>query len=735
MATNIPTHNLGEVIDACCAYIENPEIDIDELMTYVPGPDFPTGGIVISSKAALREAYRTGRGSIIVRGRVKIEELRKDREAIVFTEIPYQVNKLRLVERIAELVQDKQIDGISDLRDESDRDGVRVVIELKRDASSDIVLNQLYRYTPLQTSFGLNMLALNRGRPETMGLREMIEAFVAFREEVITRRTRYELRKARERAHIVLGLVLAVVNIDAVIKLIRESPDPQIARTRLMETPWPVQDVGPLIALINEPGRDVVDGHYRLSEEQAKAILDLRLQRLTGLERDKLGEELNELVKEIAGLLEILASRTKLYAIMRDELTKMKAEFADARRTLLEEGEGDQNIEDLIQQEDMVVTVTNAGYVKRVPASAYRAQRRGGRGRAGMATREEDFTRHIFHANTHQPVLFFTSRGMVYQLKVYMLPLGTPQARGKPLVNLLPQLPSGDSIATIMPLPQDEASWGALNAMFATSSGDVRRNLLSDFVNIKANGKIAMKLDADAGERLVAVVTCSEDQDVLLSSAGGKAIRFAVGDVRVFTGRTSTGVRGIKLAEGDAVISLSMLRHGSASAEERVAYLRMAAQRRRGEGEPVEEVTPEEVAGEEGVPAEAAIPTLSEERFAQLAAEEEFVLTVTITGYGKRSSSFDYRLAGRGGQGIANIDVTERNGKVVDSFPVAHQDQIMLVTDAGQLIRIGVDDIRIAGRKTQGVTLFKVEESERVMSVTRLITEAESSENGELTTS
>ena len=722
MATSIPTHNLAEVIDACCAFIDNPEIDIDELMQLVPGPDFPTGGIIISSKTALREAYRTGRGSIVVRGRAKVEELRKDREAIVISEIPYQVNKVRLVERIAELVQEKTVDGISDLRDESDRDGVRVVVELKRDASADIVLNQLYRYTPLQTSFGLNMLALNRGRPEVMGLKDIIAAFVAFREEVITRRTRFDLRKARERAHIVVGLVLAVVNIDAVIKLIRESPDPVVARERLMERAWPVHDIGPLIELINEPGRVVVDGTYRLSEEQAKAILELRLQRLTGLEREKLADELKELVAEIGRLLEILASREKLYGIMRGELLKMKEEFADERRTTIEEGEGDQNIEDLIQPEDMVVTVTHAGYVKRVPLSAYRAQKRGGRGRAGMATREEDFLSQVFVANTHQPVLFFTSRGMVYQLKVYMLPLGTPQARGKPLVNLLPQLPQGENIATIMPLPQSESAWADLNVVFATSTGNVRRNAMSDFVNIKSNGKIAMKLDE--GERLIAVCPCRDDEDVFLSTSGGKAIRFELGEVRVFTGRTSTGVRGIKLAEGDEVISMSMLRHGTATNEERAAYLRMAAQRRRGEGEP-EEPQPEaaEDAGENGNGEGAPVATLSEERFAALAVDEEFILTVTTKGFGKRTSAYDYRVAGRGGQGIANIDTTERNGRVVASFPVRHQDQLMLVTDGGQLIRIPVDDIRIAGRKTQGVTLFKVEGSERVMSVTRLMTD------------
>ncbi len=714
MATNIPTHNTAEVIDACIAYIDNPEITIDELLPIIPGPDFPTGGIVLSSRTALREAYRTGRGSLIMRGRVAIEDLRKDRQAIIISEIPYQVNKLRLVERIAECVQEKIIEGIADLRDESDRDGVRVVVELKRDASSDIVLNQLYRYTPLQSSFGLNMLALRGGRPELMGLRDIIASFISFREEVITKRTRFELRRSRERAHILIGLALSVVNLDAVIKLIREAADPAVARERLIATSWPVQDIGPLIEMVNEPGLGIVDGRYHLSEEQAKAILELRLHRLTGLEREKIALDLRQLTDQIADLIDILGSRKRIYDIMKAELLKMKEDFADKRRTTLEEGELDQDIEDLIQPEDMVVTVTHAGYIKRVPLSTYRAQRRGGRGRAGMATRDEDFLSQVFVVNTHTPVLFFSSRGMAYQLKVYKLPLGTPQARGKPMVQLLP-LGEGETISTLMPLPQDEAKWANLQIMFATSTGNVRRNALSDFTNIKANGKIAMKLEE--GERLIAVRPCSEAEDVLLATRNGKCIRFTVGDVRVFSGRTSTGVRGVKLADGDEVISMSMLRHASFDIAERDAYLRMSKRRRGGDIE-----APEAAANGNGEAPEPVVPavTLSEERYAAFAVQEEFILSVTARGFGKRTSAYEYRITNRGGQGIANIETSERNGPVVASFPVRHEDQIMLVTNRGQLIRTPVDDIRIAGRATQGVTLFRVEEGESVMSVTRL---------------
>ena len=717
MATNIPTHNLSEVVDACCAYIDNPDVTIDDLLAILPGPDFPTGGIVLSSKTALREAYRTGRGSLIMRGRAEVEEIRKDRSAIVITEIPYQVNKLRLVERIAECVQEKLIDGIADLRDESDRDGVRVVVELKRDASAEIVLNQLYRYTPLQTSFGLNMLALHGGRPELMGLREIISAFVAFREEVITKRTRFELRKARERAHILIGLALAVVNLDPVIRLIREAPDPATARSRLMATSWPVADIGPLIELVNEPGPGIVDGAYRLSEEQAKAILELRLHRLTGLEREKIAEDLRELTAQIADLIDILGSRKRIYDIMKAELLRMKEEFGDKRRTTLEEGGLDQDIEDLIQPEDMVVTVTHAGYIKRVPLSTYRAQRRGGRGRAGMTTRDEDFLSQVFVVNTHTPVLFFSSKGMAYQLKVYKLPLGTPQARGKPMVQLLP-LGEGETISTLMPLPQDESTWANLHVMFATSTGNVRRNALSDFTNIKANGKIAMKLED--GERLIAVRPCSEAEDVLLATRGGKCIRFPVSDVRVFSGRTSTGVRGIKLAEGDEVISMSMLRHAEFDIAERDAYLRMSKRRRGAEAENGETNGNGNGHGEGAETPATPVVSLSEERYAAFAVQEEFILSVTENGFGKRTSAYEYRITSRGGQGIANIETSERNGPVVASFPVRHEDQIMLVTNRGQLIRTPVDDIRIAGRATQGVTLFRVEEGERVMSVTRL---------------
>jgi DNA gyrase subunit A len=713
MATNIPPHNAGEVVDACIAYIENPEITIDELLPIIPGPDFPTGGIVLSSRTALREAYRTGRGSLIVRGRAVIEDLRKDRQAIVISEIPYQVNKLRLVERIAECVQEKIIDGIADLRDESDRDGVRVVVELKRDANSEVVLNQLYRYTPLQSSFGLNMLALNGGRPELMGLREIIAAFISFREEVITKRTRYELRKARERAHILIGLALAVVNLDEMIKLIRGAANSTVAREQMLARRWPVSDIGPLIEMVNEAGPGIVDGHYKLSEEQAQAILDLQLHRLTGLEREKIAADLRELTGEIADLIGILGSRKRIYDIMKAELLAVKERFGDKRRTTLEEGDLDQDVEDLIQPEDMVVTVTHAGYIKRVPLSTYRAQRRGGRGRAGMATREEDFLSQVFVVNTHTPVAFFSSRGMSYQLKVYKLPLGTPQARGKPMVQLLP-LEEGETISTLMPLPQDEATWANLHVMFATSTGNVRRNALSDFTNIKANGKIAMKLEE--GERLIAVRPCSEAEDVLLATQGGKCIRFPVSDVRVFSGRTSTGVRGIKLADGDEVISMSMLRHAEFDIAERDAYLRLSKRRRGGEAEA------ETPANGNGEMPEAPVPavTLSEERYSAFAVQEEFILSVTARGFGKRTSAYEYRITSRGGQGIANIETSERNGAVVASFPVRHEDQIMLVTNRGQLIRTPVDDIRIAGRATQGVTLFRVEDGERVMSVTRL---------------
>jgi DNA gyrase subunit A len=709
MATNIPPHNLGEVIDACCAYVDDPSIGMEELMQHVPGPDFPTGGIIMG-KRGIHEAYSTGRGSVIMRGRVAVEEIRKDREALVISEIPYQVNKARLIERIAEVVNAKIVEGISDIRDESDRDGVRVVVEIKRDAQADVVLNQLYRYTPLQTSFGVNALALNGGRPEMMTLKQVIEAFLLFREEVITKRTVYELGKARDRAHVLVGLLVAIQNLDPVIEMIRASKDAAEARAALTGTEWLATDVEPYIALIDEPGRAVVDGKYRLSEVQAKAILELRLQRLTGMEREKLAEETQEIAGKIEEYLAILGSREKLMSVLREELVRIKDQFATPRRTALEEGELDQDIEDLIQREDMVVTVSRLGYVKRVPLSTYRAQKRGGKGRAGMTTRDEDFVSRVFVANTHTPLLFFTSRGMVYRMKVWQLPLATPQGRGKPIVNLLP-VQAGEGISTIMPMPADEDSWGGLHVMFATSAGTVRRNSLSDFTNIKSNGKIAMKLSE--GEHLVGVMPCSEEQDVLLSTRNGQCIRFAVTDVREFKGRDSMGVRGIRLQNDDQVISLSIIDHVEATADERVAYLRRAAALRRQNGdEGAEEAAALEA--EEGAVADGA---LDDARFEDLAAREAFILTVSEKGFGKRSSAFEYRVTGRGGQGIANMELNERNGKLAASFPVAQTDQIVLVTDGGQLIRCPVHDIRIAGRRTQGVTLFRVAEDEHIVSV------------------
>ena len=731
MATNIPPHNPGEVIDACCAYLDNPAIAVEELMEHVPAPDFPTGGIIMG-RAGTHAAYKTGRGAVIMRGKTHVEEVRKDREAIVCTEIPYQVNKAKLIERIAETVREKLIDGISDLRDESDREGVRVVIELKRDAEPDIVLNQLYRHTALQTSFGVNMLALNGGRPELLTLREVIAAFVAFREEVITRRTSHLLAKARERAHVLLGLLIAVANLDEVIALIRNAPDPATARGGLVSRAWPSADVAPLVALVGEPGRDVAeDGTYRLSDEQARAILDLRLQRLTGLERDKIAEELRGLIDEIAGYLEILRSRPRMIEVLRSELLAIKERFVTPRRTAIEDVEFEADIEALIQREAMVVTVSHAGYIKRVPLSTYRAQRRGGRGRAGMAIREEDFLNQVFVASTHAPVLFFTSSGRVYKLKVHRLPVGTPQSRGRPMINLLPNLTPGETISTVMPLPEDEESWGDLAVVFATAKGYVRRNALSDFGNVMANGKIAMKFEGeDAGDRLIAVATCTDADDVLLATRNGKSIRFPVSDLRVFAGRSSVGVRGIRLLNGDEVISLSILRHEEIAPDERNAYLSLAAKRRRQmdeESESAAEV-PFESEEAEGEPV-GHEGSISEDTYADLAQREEFVLSVTEKGFGVRSSAYDYRITGRGGQGIDNMDLSRRRDAIVAVFPVGHNDQVMLVTDGGMVIRCPVDDIRIARRRSQGVVIFKVGDGERVVSVARLPEVSE--ENGE----
>jgi len=711
MATNIPPHNLGEVIDACCAFIDNTDVSIDEILEIMPGPDFPTGATIVGT-SGIRAAFHTGRGSVVIRAKTEFEEVRAGRNAIIVNEIPYQVNKSRMIERIAEVAHDKVIEGISDLRDESDRHGVRVVIELKRDVEPEVVLNQLYRYTPLQTSFGVNMLALNRGRPELLNVKDIITAFVAFREEVITRRTIYELNRARDRAHTLVGLAIAVANLDPVIELIRAAKDASEARTQLCAKRWPAMDVTPLIELIDEPGRGVdEDGTYQLSEEQAKAILELRLHRLTGLERDKIAKDLEEIVDRIREYLAILDSRDKLYSVLRDELVAMKEEFANPRRTEIIEGEFEQDIEDLIQREDMVVTVTHNGYIQRVPLSTYRAQRRGGKGRAGMKARDEDFVSSVFVLNTHTPVLFFSSRGMVYKEKVYRLPVGTPQGRGKALVNLLP-LEEGEYITTLMPLPEDESEAENLFVMFATASGNVRRNSLADFVQVKSNGKIAMKLDE--GDRLIGVQTCEDTDHILLATAGAKSIRFEVSDVRVFSGRNSTGVRGIRLADGDEVISMSILGHAEFSVAERIAYLK----RSRAERADPDEASSGHDASDEVSEEEVE---LTDERYAELAAQEQFILTVTANGFGKRTSAYEYRITKRGGQGVVNIvlaDVPD-NG-VVASFPVEDDTQLVMMTNGGQLIRTGVDEVRIAGRSTRGVTLFRVGDDERVVTVTHL---------------
>ena len=707
MATNIPPHNLGEVVDACVALIDDPALGIDDLINIVPGPDFPTGGIILG-RQGIRSAYHLGRGSIVMRGKVSIEPARKDREAIIISEIPYQVNKATMVERIAELVRDKKIEGISDLRDESDRDGFRVVVELKRDAVPEVVLNQLYKYTPLQTNFGANMVALDAGRPQLMNLKDLLTLFVAFREQVVSRRTKFLLNKARDRAHILVGLAIAVANIDEIIRVIRTSPDPNAARDTLMSRDWPANDVAAMIALIDDPRHRInPDGTARLSLEQARAILDLRLQRLTALGREEISDEIDKLAVEIADYLDILRSRARIQSIIKDELNAVKAEFATPRKTVIMEQEGEVEDEDLIQREDMVVTVSHLGYVKRVPLSTYRAQKRGGKGRSGMQTRDEDFVSRLFVASTHTPVLFFSSRGQVYKEKVWRLPMAPPNGRGKALINILP-LEQGERITTIMPLPEDESSWGNLDVMFATTGGNVRRNKLSDFVDVRRSGIIAMKLDE--GEAIVDVQICTERDDVLLTAAAGQCIRFPVTDVRVFSGRTSMGVRGIALSEGDKVISLAILRHVDATSDERSAYLKM---RRAVSGE---SGSVEEALETDGDESNGAIQ-LGQERYSEMSAAEQVVLTVSENGYGKRSSSYEYRTTGRGGKGIVAMSVSERNGKLVASFPVEDSDQIMLVTDKGQLIRCPVEGIRVAGRSTQGVIVFNTADDEHVVSV------------------
>ncbi len=707
MATNIPPHNLGEVIDATLALIDNPDLDSMQLMEYVPGPDFPTGGVILGRSGA-RKAYTEGRGSVIVRAKTRIEELRKDRFAIVLDEIPYQVNKARLVEQIADLAKEKKLEGIAHVQDESDRVGVRVVIELKREATPEVVLNQLWRFTQMQTSFGCNMLALNGGRPEQLTLHDFLSYFIGFREEVVARRTAFELRKARERSHVLCGLAVAVSNVDEVVATIRASATPAEARERLMERRWPAAEIAGYIRLIDDPGHTVnEDGTYYLSEIQARAILDLQLQRLTQLGVKTITDELEELAAKIKDYLAILRSRDRIMAIIADELREVKDQFAVPRRTEIVEWSGDMEDEDLIEREDMVVTVTSGGYIKRTPLVDFRSQKRGGKGLSGMATKEEDVVTTLFVANTHTQLLFFTTDGMVYKLKTWRLPQGGRTSKGKAVVNILP-IPQGVSIAAIMPVDVPEEDWENLQIVFATTAGDVRRNALSDFTNVKSNGKIAMKLPEDVA--LVNARICTEDDDVMLVTAGGRAIRFRTTDVRVFKGRDSTGVRGIKLGRGDGVVSMAVIRHFEASPEERAAYLKM----RRAVAGMAEEADGAEISDDEEAVADVALP---QERYAEMSAAEDLILTITAKGAGKLSSSHDYPVRGRGGQGVAAMDKAMRGGRLVASFPVEMDDQIMLVTSTGQSIRCPVDGISFRSRGAGGVRVFDTGAGEEVVSV------------------
>ena len=709
MATNIPPHNPGEIIDATLAIMADPDISLDELIKIVPGPDFPTGGIIIG-RAGCRGAAETGRDSIIIRAKTEFEEIRKDRQAIIVTEIPYQVNKKTLLERIAELVRAKQVEGIGEMRDESDRSGMRIVIEIRRDATPEVVLNQLFRFTQLQTSFGINILALDDGQPKQMGLKEALNCFIRFREEVIIRRARFDLGKARDRAHNLVGLAIAVANIDEVIRLIRGAPDAAAARVALMDRDWPAEDIGALLALIDEPGNIIADdGTVRLTDEQARGILELRLARLTGLEREKIQAEMTEVATKIAELLEILGSHIRRMEVMREELADSRKLIASPRRTEIADADADQDDESLIEPGQMVVTITRDGFIKRTSLETYRSQNRGGRGRSGASTRGDDIVTRSFNGHTHQWVLFFSSGGKAFRVRVWKLPEAGPTAKGRALVNMLPELGS-DEITTVLPLPQDETLWESLHLVFATMSGNVRRNRLSDFRNVRAAGLIAMKLDE--GDKLIGVATCREGDDALLATRKGRCIRFQLTDetVRVFAGRDSSGVRGIKLLQNDEVMSLSVLRHVGATMEERASYIKIAnAKRRAGIEEDAETTTDDEA---------VADVTLSGERVAEMELAEEILLTVTDSGFGKRTSAYEYRVTGRGGQGIANITLAPRNGKaVVATFPVRTGDDVMLVTDAGRLIRVPGDQVRITGRQGMGVTLFRVDAGEHVTSV------------------
>jgi len=719
MATNIPPHNLGEIVDATLAMIENPDVTDEELLEIVPGPDFPTRALIVGRGGA-RQGLMTGRASVIMRGRAEIEEVRSGRQAIIITEIPYQVNKASMVEKIAELVRDKRVEGISDLRDESDRQGMRVVVELKRDAVADVVLNQLYRFSQLQTSFGVNMLALNNGRPEVLTLRSYLTLFLKFREEVVARRTKFELNKARDRAHVLVGLAVAVANIDEIIATIRKAPDPATARESLKEREWPAKDMASLITLVADPRSVLLEnGFIRLTDEQARAILALQLQRLTALGRDELGDEAKGLAAKIKDYLDILRSRQRVMDIIIAELVESKEKFAVPRRSEFLDGDFEIDDESLIPREDMVVTVSRAGYVKRTALAEYRTQHRGGKGRSGMATKDEDVVTRVFVASTHAPLLCFSSAGMVYKLKVWRLPLGDPRTRGKAFVNLLP-LSQDEWITNVMALPEDESSWSELDVMFATRSGRVRRNKLSDFVNVNRAGKIAMK--PDEGDGIVGVQICTPNQDVMLTTGLGMCIRFKVTDVRVFAGRTSTGVRGVRLGDGDSVISMAVLHHLDVESPEARAYLKHANAMRRAAGDGEEETVSIEVVTadrEEGGEESGDEAALSPERIAEMGAAEQFLITLADDGFGKRSSSFDYRVTGRGGKGLIAHDLS-RGGKLVGAFPVEDGDEVLLVTDGGQLIRFGVSTVRIAARNTRGVTIIKLNEGELVVSVDRV---------------
>lgn len=739
MATNIPPHNLGEVIDACLAYIDNNEITIEDIIKIVPGPDFPTGGIILG-RSGFDSAARTGRGSVVMRGRHKIEKKTGGKVAIVITEIPYQVNKAKLVEKIADLVKEKKIEGITDLRDESDREGIRVVIELRRDAMEEVIINQLYSFTELQSNFSVNMLALNHGRPQLMGILDVIKLFAAFREDVTTRRTNFLLGKARDKTHILIGLAVAVTNIDEVVELIKKSKDAAEAKIKLMERSWPAHTVENIIKLVQDKGNIIKDGKFYFTDAQAKAILEMRLARLTGLEIDKINEELKNLAAEISSYLELLADRGKMLALVKKELAEVRDQFATPRKSTIEDSEFEVDIEDLIPKEDMVVVGTMNGYIKRVALNAYRTQKRGGKGRSAMDVRDEDIATDIFVTNTHTPILFFSNKGKVYRLKTYKLPLGNPQARGRALVNLLP-LEADEKISTILALPEDESKWNDLSIAFATSHGDIRRNSMDQFVDIRSSGKIAMKLEGD--QALVGVALCTEKDDILLSTKDGKCIRFPVEKLRLFQSRNSTGVRGVKLEKGNEVIAMSILQHAGEDSEVKEKYLKIDLEQRLALRDALlfnknlkENPSTDLLVQPKDIP-QISGAELPQAKIEEMAAAEEFILTMTANGFGKRSSAYEYRITNRGGSGITNIVTSKRNGNVVASFPVEAKDQVMIITDKGTLIRTEVGSVRISGRNTQGVTLIKAKD-EAVVSVARIahtgnkeVDEAETGEDGE----